>query len=304
MPGLSSPAPPPPVDLPLTIDSRLVPRPAHLAGYSTAEVARLLDLSGDRVRAWVRAGFLSPARTDGGRYRFSFQDLVVLRTAQALAEAEVPTRRVRRALQRLVGDLPAGRSLAAIRISAEGGHVVVRQGSESWNPESGQRLLNFEVAELAHRAAPLALRAVDRAQRTEGLDADDWYEIGYELEATAPEEAERAYVEALAIEPEHADAHLNLGRLLHERGNTERAEEHYRKALAARPRDATAAFDLGVALQDLGRIGAAMEAYRLAVEIDPDCADAYFNLAVLYEDLGEKAAAIRSLKAYRSLRQS
>ena len=288
---------------PPALDPLPVTLPADLSGYSTAEVARLLDLSGDQVRSWVRTGFLSPSRTAGGRYRFSFQDLVVLRTAQGLLEAAVPARRVRRALERLGNELPAGRSLAAVRISSQGGHVVVQQGADSWNPESGQRLLNFEVSELAERAAPLALKSAERAWRTEGLEADDWFEIGYELEATAPDEAERAYLRALETEPHHADVHLNLGRLLHESGRTESAEEHYRKALAARPQDATAAFDLGVALQDLGRHGAAIEAYRLAVEIDPDCADAYFNLAVLYEGLGEKAAAIRSLKSYRSLRQ-
>lgn len=300
------PAPPPASPTAATppgADPLSVTLPSDLSGYSTAEVARLLELSPAQIRAWVRAGFLSPSRTEGGRYRFSFQDLVVLRTAQGLVDAEVPARRVRRALERLATELPAGRSLAAVKISSEGGHVVVRQGTEAWNPESGQRLLDFDVAELAERAAPLALATAERAASTQGLNAEDWFGIGYELEATAPEEAERAYLRALESEPEHADAHLNLGRLLHESGRTEGAEEHYRRALAARPRDATAAFDLGVALQDLGRTGAAIEAYQLAVEIDPGCADAYFNLAVLYEGLGEKAAAIRSLKSYRSLRR-
>ncbi len=276
-------------------------RPPSLAGYTTREVARLLGLTESRVRSWVRSGFISPRRGPRREYRFSFQDLVVLRTARELMAARVPAVRVRRALQRLRRELPAGRSLAAVRIAAEGARVVVHEGPGSWEPDSGQRRLDFDVAELARRAAPLAPRALARARRTEGLDAEDWYALGWELEPTAPGEAADAYGHALELDAGHADAHLNLGRLLHEEGRLGEAERHYRRSTELRPTDATAAFNLGVALQDLGRRREAIEAYRKAVRADPACADAHYNLAGLYEELGERAAAIRSLKAYRSL---
>ena len=65
-------------------------------GYSTREVARLLDLSERQVRSHVHAGFIEPQRGPRGAFRFSFQDLILLRTARGLAAASVSPQRVRR----------------------------------------------------------------------------------------------------------------------------------------------------------------------------------------------------------------
>lgn len=279
-------------------------RSETLPGYPTSEVARILGLPEAQVRSFVRAGFLSPRRGPRGAFRFSFQDLVILRAAQGLRDAKVPPRRIKAALARLADQLPRGRSLAAVAISAQGGEIVVREGGIAWEPVTGQGVLDFdfEVAELAEKAAPLAPRAVAEAHdRGEEYDADDWYELAWELEATSPADALQAYGRALEIEPAHADAHLNLGRLLHEEGRLDEAERHYREALRLRPDDPTARFNLGVALQDLGRTSEALGAYREALTEDPRYADAWYNLASLLETMGEREAAFRSLKRYKEL---
>src|SRR5215210_4310223 len=288
---------------------REIERPAPPSGYSTKDVAALLGLTAERVRSYVRAGFLSPSQGPRGEYYFSFQDLVLLRTAKGLLAARVPRRRVRLALQNLREQLPGDRPLTGVRISAQGHHVVVRDGRDVWNPESGQAFFDFELSELAREASNLALRTAPPVRRQEADSADrpegtaDWFERGCDLEEDSPEEAMAAYRRALEIEPGLADAHLNLGRLLQERGVTAEAEVHYRQALAARPDDATAAYNLGVALQDLGRLDEAAEAYEAALGIDRSLADAHFNLAGLYEKLGEREAAFRHLRTYRTLTQ-
>jgi tetratricopeptide (TPR) repeat protein len=274
---------------------------SKLPGYSTGEAARLLGLPESRVRSWVSSGFVDPRRGPQGELSFSFQDLVVLKAAKGLTEADISSRRVRKALDRLREQLPAGRTLAGLKIGAEGHHIVVREGEDVWEPESGQRVLDFPVAELAEQAAPLAPATLARAQAIDGLNADEWFELGCDLEAPAPDEASAAYLKVLELDPAHTDAHLNLGRLQHEAGDVEAAERHYRAASEADPADATATFNLGVALQDLGRAKDAVDAYRRAVESDPDYADAYFNLADLYEKLGKEAMAIQNLKIYRRL---
>lgn len=132
-------------------------------------------------------------------------------------------------------------------------------------------------------------------------DAELFFERAVQLEQEKPAQAIDAYEEAVAADPCHADAHVNLGRLLHAHGRLREAEAHYVAALVCRPTDATATFNLAVVLEDLGRIDDALKRYRDAIELDPDCVDAYFNLSRLYEKKGEKMAALRHLKDYRRL---
>ena len=273
-----------------------------MKGYATRDVARLLGLTISQVRAFARGGFLAPDRGPRGELRFSFPDLVLLRTAKGLAAARVPARRIRRVLRILKRQLPAGRPLSAVRISADGDRVVVRDGAAAWNPESGQFQLDFSVAELASRAAPLARQAARAARAAaEPLDADEWYDLGFDLEAVDLDEARDAYRRALELDPDHADAHVNLGRLLQVGGDAAVAAAHFRLALGRNARHATAWYDLGVALEDLRRRGDAIRAYEQAIAVDPGLADAHFNLARLYEAAGKRAAALRSLGRYRLL---
>ena len=273
-----------------------------MKGYTVTDVARMLDLSSAQVRAYARAGFLDPSRGSRGEYRFSFQDLVLLRTAKGLVKARVPARRVRDALRRLKQQLPTGRPLSGLQITAQGDHVVVRQGNTAWNPESGQAEFNFEVAELVQKVAPHARRIMEAIdEEDEDLDAIGWHGLGLDLEAAAPEQAREAYRRALELDPHNVDSRVNLGRLLHEAGQFEAAEAHYRLALSVRPANATAQFNLGVCLEDLDRRSEAITAYREAVRSDPEGPDAYYNLARLLEKRGDSKAALRYLQIYRNL---
>lgn len=273
-----------------------------MTGYTARDVARLLDLSVGQVRSYARAGFLDPGRGPRGEYRFSFQDLVLLRTAKGLTAARIPPQKVRTALRKLKQQLPVGRPLSGVQIHAEGDQIVVRHGSSIWNPESGQGQFNFGVGELAGKLEMHAAKAVEDAKSCEeDLDAEDWYALGSDLEAVAPDHAREAYRRALELEPRHVDARVNLGRLLHEVGQLAAAESNYRLALAERAGNATALFNLGVSLEDLNRLEEAVQAYKDAVHHEPDYADAYFNLARLLEQVGDRRGALRHLKTYRSL---
>lgn len=263
--------------------------------YSLREVAALLGLRPAQIRSYATKGFLNPGRGARGEYQFGFHDLVVLRTASELVAADIPQRKVQRALERLREQLPEGKSLAGVRIAADGERVVVRDRDSIWNPESGQVLFDFAVDELAAKVVVVPRREND------DLDADDWYDAGCHLEPMSSDDARDAYERALQLDPGHADAHVNLGRLLHEQRAPALAEKHYRAALAAEPHHAIAAFNLGVALEDLGRVKDAAEAYERALEIDPENADAHYNLAGLLEKRGDKAGAVRELKAYARL---
>ena len=231
-----------------------------------------------------------------GEMRFGFHDLVILRTAGELNAARIPQRKVRRVLQRLREQLPEGRPLTGFRIAADGERVVVRDGETMWNPESGQSLFDFSVDEIEARTAVIEPH-VESAE----LDADGWYEVACDLEVTSPDDAREAYERVLTLNPNHIEAHINLGRILHESGTPAAAEQHYRQARELDPGHEIAAFNHGVALEDLGRQREAIAAYEHAIALDPQNADAHFNLAGLYEKRGDKAIALQHLKAYRQL---
>lgn len=272
--------------------------------YTTRDVARVLDLPVESVRRWARSGLLEIERGPRNEYRFSFQDLVLLRTARDLEAAEVPPGRVRAALREVRDQLPDDRTLSSLRVRADGGRVVVDDGRAAWRPETGQLVLDFEVAELAARIAPLEaageVNPVPSGERT----AEAWFDLACEHEASNPRLAGELYQRALEVDPALADARVNLGRLLHEEGRLTEAREAYERALATTPDHPTAAFNLGVVLEDLGEAEAAVAAYRQALDVDPDLADAHYNLARLHEEGGDRPAALRHLRSYHELVRS
>ena len=274
-------------------------------GYGAREVSRMFGLSVAQVRSWVRSGLLEPERGPRGEMRFSPDDITLLKAAGGLAGARIGPRRIGLALSRLRAQVSERGALADFEISAEGTRIVVTDGSARWQPESGQILMEFTETTGVGTCVPLAAPAGRTSPGgRESESADDFYERGCELEATDPAAAETAYRRALSLDPARADTHVNLGRLLHERGETAAAAEEYRLALRTRPEDATAAFNLGVALEDLGRDLDAIDAYENATALDPEHADAFYNLAGACERVGRPAAAIRYLKTYRTLLRS
>ena len=103
-----------------------------MQGYNAADVARMLDLSVGQVRSYARAGLLSPDRGPRGEYRFSFQDLVLLRAAKGLIAADIPSHKVRRALAKLRRQVPTNLPLSALHIEADG--VSIRLWADANKP--------------------------------------------------------------------------------------------------------------------------------------------------------------------------
>lgn len=271
-----------------------------MGGYTTQQVATLLGLTAQTVRTLVRSGFAAPER-QGSELRFGFQDVVLLRTAKGLCDAKIAPRRVRRVLEKLRRELPSGRPLTAVSIAASGNKIVVRDGAAPYNPENGQVLFDFNVASLARKVAPMAARVAKAAQKSAAdKSASDWFALGSELEISAPDDARDAYRRAIELDPHHVEAHVNLGRLLHEASEFAAAQAHYLVALGHVPDHVVATFNLGVVLEDQGDLDGAESAYRRVLGHDPRFADAHFNLARLYEHR-DKQRALRHLAAYRKL---
>lgn len=289
--------------------STLTPGPAARV-FRTTEVARILGISPRRVRAYVHLGVCRPQRY-GNAFQFSFQDLVLLRSAGGLLRAGVPARSVHRALGR-VGRMLGERPLSSLRFGVAGGKVVVSDGHSSWNPDDGQLVFAFRVGELERASRREEGVASIAPQRAPGLNAiqreqqaGHWFERGMDLEHAGDHEAAaEVYRKVLEVEPRHADAAVNLGRLLHQDGRLAEAARLYRIALAVDAADAVAHYNLALVLEDQHRPAVALRHYQQAVAQQPEFADAHYNLARLLEDLGRHAEAVRHLLAYSALTKS
>ncbi len=268
-----------------------------MTGYATRDVSELIGFNADQVRHYVRRGLLTPERGGRGEYRFSFQDVVLLRTAKGLLDAQVSSRRAYRVLLKLKSELTTVKSLSAVRIFADGSNVVVREDSSTWNAESGQGHLNFAVSELEGNVAALDRRNVEKLPATAELDSDDWYNLGLDLEEIDPERAPEAYLRAIALDPTNADAHVNLGRLYQMKGQLKSARRYYRKALEFVADHQLALYNLGTLFDELEELDTAAEYYRQALRIP----DAHYNLARICEMRGDELAALRHLRKYQQL---
>ena len=261
---------------------------AGAGGYSTREAASLVGLAPDRIRRFVRRGLLAPRRTPGGEYRFSFQDMVLLRTAKSLLDAHVSSRRAIAALTRLQSRLAAqsdGQPLSAMRIFADGNTVLVQDDDALWDAETGQGQLAITVQRLAGEVRTLARRNL-AARQAGVLDSDAWYNLGLDLEEVEPDKASDAYRRAIALDPANADAHVNLGRLHQVRGDLERAKRHYQQALDAVSDHPLAIYNLGTVYDELGELEVAVGYYQRAEEVP----DAHYNLARVFELRGDELA--------------
>jgi tetratricopeptide (TPR) repeat protein len=280
-------------------------RPGEEAPYTTRSIQEMLGLSRGVIAGLVASGFVTPSRGPGNALRFTFRDIVLLRTAVELQAARIAPRKILSALRKLRSSLPAELPLTGLRITAVGNDVTVRDGRSQWQAESGQLVMDFElapaqgsVAFLRHAPAPAA---APPPRHDDGRDAGSWFARGESLEASDRRAAEAAYRRALAIDPAHADAYLNLGALLCEAKRCDEAVALFDEAVRRHPGEALLHFNRAVALEDQGRLDDALASYHTSLRLAPDLADAHYNAARLHEQMGDAKKAVRHFSAYRRL---
>ena len=107
-------------------------------------------------------------------------------------------------------------------------------------------------------------------------------------------QAEAAWREALASDPDQAEALFHLGNLEREHGQHDLAVDHYRRALVRAPGHAGVLNNLGLAYEALGHAAEAEACYREVLAATPSHPDALANLANIQFGREEYAAAAES----------
>ncbi|HXU74801.1 MAG TPA: tetratricopeptide repeat protein [Polyangia bacterium] len=267
--------------------------------YTSRDVADIVGISESRVRYWAQTGVVGPSERAAGRAVYSFQDLVGVKAAKELLDGGLSLQRARKNLEALRAQLGAAhddnRSLAGVRIRSDGERVIVSDNGASFEPLSGQLMLDFAVDDLQVEPAPLL-----PTTKTESAWA--WFLEGGACEARGEDDhALIAYHKALDGDPALAAAHTNIGNLHYRRGERGEARAAYEKALALDPEQPEARYNLGNLYDDVGEAEAArMEWFRVAGAC-PEFADAHYNLAVACARDGDGDAARQHLRRYMTL---
>jgi len=93
--------------------------------------------------------------------------------------------------------------------------------------------------------------------------------------------AERAFREAIRLQPDLAEARANLGNLLAARREYREAAFHYQRAVAADSGNAEMHYRYGLVLMLIGDARGAIEELQTTVKLDPKRADAREDLKEL-----------------------
>ncbi len=139
--------------------------------FSRQQVAKLTGLSSRQLSYWRKTGLVRPQTvTRGGHARYSFTDLVALRTAKRLLDANVSLQRIRKCLDSLTRFLPAAdRPLVELSLVVTGDVVLVFHGERAFDALTGQEWV-FPIAELAAEVEKLQQQQPEQGELFSAAD--------------------------------------------------------------------------------------------------------------------------------------
>jgi len=293
--------------------------------YSIRDVSRILALQEARLRYWTQTGFVGPTVRKGGRFYYTFCDLLAVKAAKDLVATGMPLQKVRKNVDALKKALPNDTHPATkLRVCCDGETIVALADDIAFQPIGGQVVMAFNVPSFGeHVSQVLSMPRVDpNALTPRGSDSDGAPQevtdnpteansgsTAYRLfvEACAAEDrgdsdtAEHLFRQAIDLEPNMAAALTNLGNLVYRQGELEEARKLYDRALEHDPSQPEARYNLANLLEDLGETDLAIAELRKVCAAAPEFADAHYNLGIMLAMVGGTAQAKQHLERYLEL---
>ncbi len=122
--------------------------------YSIRDVARILAVQESRLRYWMQVGFVGPTVRKGGRFYYTFCDLVAVKAAKDLLAADVATAKVRKNVEALRKILPDDtHPTTKLRVCSDGETIVALADDVAFQPIGGQVVMAFAVHALGEHVA-------------------------------------------------------------------------------------------------------------------------------------------------------
>jgi tetratricopeptide (TPR) repeat protein len=293
--------------------------------YSIRDVARILAVQESRLRYWTQTGFVGPTVRKGGRFYYTFCDLLAVKAAKDLVATGMPLQKVRKNVDALKKALPDDtHPTTKLRVCCDGETIVALKDDVAFQPIGGQIVMAFNVPSFGeHVSQVLSMPRVDpNAAASAGGDSDGApHEVQdnpteansgttayrHFVEACAAEDrgesdtAEHLFRQAIDLEPNMAAALTNLGNLVYRQGELEEARKLYDRALEHDPSQPEARYNLANLLEDLGETDLAIAELRKVCAAAPEFADAHYNLGIMLAQVGGTSQAKQHLERYLEL---
>jgi len=290
--------------------------------YSIRDVSRILAVQDSRLRYWMQTGFVGPTVRKGGRFYYTFPDLVAVKAAKDLLATGMPLQRVRKNVDALKRALPGdAHPTTRLRLCCDGETVVALADDVAFQPITGQVVMAFSLPSFGEHV--IATLAMPRASAPEPEPAPAGVPSAVQdgpTEANGGSTAYRHFVEACAaedrgdsdtaehlfrlaveLEPRMAAALTNLGNLVYRQGELHEARRFYERALEHDPAQPEARYNLANLLEDLGETELAIAELRRVCAAAPEFADAHYNLGIMLAQVGGATQARQCLERYLEL---
>jgi tetratricopeptide (TPR) repeat protein len=164
-------------------------------------------------------------------------------------------------------------------------------------PQTGAKSLDRGKWELEQRRYGMAVRLFSDAIAEDPNLAQAFRLRAQAYEQTSrPHLALRDYDRYLALRPSDANTHIRRGDLLNLNLEHRAAMEDYERALKLKPSAVAALLGRGLALVALGRYPEAIEDYRRILELEPSNTDVLANLGIAYLLYGQANEASEYLE--------
>jgi tetratricopeptide (TPR) repeat protein len=242
--------------------------------YSIVQLSRILGVPRDRIRCWMRAGFIEPVETVNRLALFDYQQVTTAKMLYELVGSGLTPARIRDGLERLRRWLPGIDSpLSQLSVLESSGRLVVRLEDGQLAEPSGQLQIDFEGA-FSEPALTVA--------SAEEKSTDEWFDEALRHEEAGQyDEALAAYRVVAQDDPDDPVLQFNLGNVLYSDGKLDEAVEHFRKAVELDASYVEAWNNLGNLLAEQDQVQESILALRYALSLVPTYADAHFNLAAI-----------------------
>lgn len=218
---------------------------------------------------------MCPTVEEPGQSLYSFLDVVSFKTVELLEHRGIDDARIScllEAMRQRISDLEDRVAHRVLTIFED--RIILTQKDHFVDSRTGRVLVRLDLDDLIQAATDRINR--DLPART----ADQWFEEGMRQLAPSGNShlALAAFREALKLDPNRVEAHVNIGKIHHREHRLVDAERSFRLALARDPYHAEAYCHLGRAMEDLNCLEEAIACYEKALAVNPGLKNAYYRM--------------------------